>query len=321
MKTILAAVLLLSAAGVRAALAPEALDLKPAESQARRLTAGYQNRRARALEDKERVAQDLNYIADELDRETVNDEEDTKSLEDYSQGVLSRIAELRANGRIDPKLSGILDQLEALYRGLPQRAYAADYGGSLVRALNEELRWIAGNELGADEKVALLSEQLSLPSDMPADGDVAANGWIFPEDVPLEKFKKLDPIRVFLMKHHIKRPKSYAKTTPAELIAGKRHVQVGIEMEGTVTEVSGAFDRDYCFNIGDLHLEITPEWRLLHRHMPLPKVGQRIRLKGWSYFDYFHGNELEYDAADPEMGVNRVTVWEVHPVQDVEILK
>ena len=105
------------------------------------------------------------------------------------------------------------------------------------------------------------------------------------------------------------------------MIGNKRNVQIGIEMEGVVTGTSGAFDRDYCFNIGDLHFEITPEWRLLHRKMPLPKAGQKIRLKGWSYFDYFHGSELEYDASDPILGSNRATVWEIHPVQDIEILK
>ena len=73
--------------------------------------------------------------------------------------------------------------------------------------------------------------------------------------------------------------------------------------------------------VGDLHLEITPEWRLLHKGMPLPKVGQKVRLKGWTYFDSFHGNELEYDPKDPVVGAERVTVWEVHPVQDVEVLK
>ena len=322
MKTLLAAsLLLLPAARLQAAVVVENLELRNAASHAAQLTAAHHRRRAKTLQESERVKKDLKYISEELDRETVNDVEDTKSLEAYSEGVLARIEELRRNGQIDPKLGAVLNRLEALYRDLPKRDYAREYGGSLVRAINEELRWIADDSTTADEKLALLDEQLSLPDAMPEDGDAAPNGWIFPVDVPLEKFKKLDPIRVFLMKHHIKRPKSHVRTTPADLIGNKHHVQIGVELEGTVTWAGGAFDRDYCFNIGELHMEITPEWRLLHRKMPLPKVGQKIRVKGWSYFDYFHGSEIEFDEADPVLGSSRATVWEIHPVQDVEILK
>lgn len=322
MRLLLAAgLLLLPSSRPSAAVVSENVELRCAASQALHLTAAHRRRRAKTLQESERVKKDLKYISEELDRETVNDQEDTKSLEAYSEGVLARIEELRKNGRLDPKLAPVLNRLEALYRDFPKLDYAREYGGSLVRALNEELRWTAEDSTTADEKLALLDEQLSLPDAMPEDGEVAPNGWIFPVDVPLEKFKKLDPIRVFLMKHHIKRPKSHVRTTPADLIGNKHHVQIGVELEGTVTWADGAFDRDYCFNIGDLHMEITPEWRLLHKNFPKPKVGQKIRVKGWSYFDYFHGSEIEYDAADPVTGLGRATVWEIHPVQDIEILK
>src|ERR1019366_256560 len=86
-----------------------------------------------------------------------------------------------------------------------------------------------------------------------------------PVDVPLEKWKKLGPIRVFLSKHRLKRPKNYAQTTALDLIGGKHNVGVGVVLEGKVDSAQLFFwDQDYCFNIGNLHLEITPEWRLLH---------------------------------------------------------
>jgi hypothetical protein len=67
-------------------------------------------------------------------------------------------------------------------------------------------------------------------------------------------------------------------------------------------------------------MEITPEWRLLHKGFIEPKVGQKIRVKGWTYYDYFHKSELEYDPADPVVGIKRVVVWEIHPVQSIEII-
>lgn len=295
-------------------------ELKRAESEADGLVDKEAERRIEARNALERVKKDLRYISEELDRETVG-EENGKPLSEYSAGGLARIQSLRTRGAIDPELFPVLDQLEALYRRLPEAVYAKDYAGSLVEAVNDELRWVAEDPSGIDEKLSTLKDDLSLPASIAGDGDVDDLAF-FPEDVPLDKFKKLGPIKIFLMKHRLKHPKSYVVTTPNDLKSGKHHVEIGVEMEAVVT---GAHfypvDRDYTFDFGDLHLEITPEWRLLHKGMPLPKVGQKVRIKGWSYFDSFHGNELEYDPQDPVVGAERVTVWEVHPVQEVEVLK
>ncbi|MBI3553866.1 MAG: hypothetical protein HY077_15330 [Elusimicrobia bacterium] len=296
-----------------------AADFKELSERVRGLFKSAAQRRIEARQEAERIKKDLRYMSEELDREILGDEDD-KSLQDYSDGGLARIEALRSRGLIDPALAPTLDQLEELYGDLPQKTYAKEYAGDLVKSVNEELRWIADEPLTVDEKIAMLKDHLALPASIPGEGDVEDLAW-FPVNVPLEKFKKIGPIRVFLMKHRLKRPKSYAKTTPEALISGKHNVQVGVEIEAKVDSASlFIWDQDYCFNIGNLHLEITPEWRLLHKNFPMPKAGQKIRLKGWTYFDYFHGNELEFDPADPVVGVNRVTVWEVHPVQDIEIL-
>lgn len=295
-------------------------ELANAETEAGRLVDEQAERRIEARVELERIKKDLRYISEELDRETLEGESD-KPLQAYSSGGLSRLAALRARGAIDPRLAPVLDQLAGLYRGLADRTYAQDYAGSLVKAVNDELRWVAEAPSSVAEKLRTLKEDLVLPPAAAGDGGVDALAS-FPEDLPLAKFLKLGPIKIFLMKHRLKRPESYAATTPQALIAGKHNVEVGVEMEGTVT---GAhffpWDRDYTFDIGNLHLEITPEWRLAHKGMVEPKVGQKIRLKGWSYFDRFHGSELEYDPEDPVVGIKRVTVWEVHPVQDIEVLK
>jgi hypothetical protein len=320
----LSGLLLLTAAPGRAAdqdrpSRPET-ELKSAETEAGRLVDEQAERRIEARKELERIQKDLRYISEELDRETL-EEESAKSLSEYASGGVARIASLRVRGEIDPMLAPVLDQLEALYRRLPEADYAKDYAGSLVKAINDELRWVAESSSGVDEKVRILKEDLVLPAAIAADGDVGDLAF-FPEDLPLAKFLKLGTIKIFLAKHRLKRPKSYVVTTPQALISGKHHVQIGVDMEGTVT---GAhfyhLDRDYSFDFGNLHMEITPEWRLLHKGMPMPKVGQKIRVKGWSYFDSFHGSELEYDPQDPVVGAERVTVWEVHPVQDIEILK
>ena len=65
---------------------------------------------------------------------------------------------------------------------------------------------------------------------------------------------------------------------------------------------------------------MTPEWRLLHPKIPKPKTGDKIRVRGWTYYDVFHKFEMEYDPADPVIGLTRATLWEIHPVQDVTIL-
>lgn len=310
----------LCAAPFARAAAPATDDaggLGPPYRDLRGAVVSAQEQRRQRYAQLERLRKDLRYIAEVLDRETVGRDKD---LAGYSAGGLKRLAEIRASGSVDAKLLPILDRLERLYRALPAKGYAAEYSHGLLLAVAEELRW-AGQEAKTEaELLALLKDHLVLPRQEIGEDDAFESLALFPTDVSLEKFKKLGAIRIFLVKHRIKRPKSHTVMTAPELVAGGHNVQIGADITGVVTATYNAFDQDYCFDIGDLHLEITPEWRLTHPKMIKPKVGDKVRIKGWTYFDVFHKAEFDYDPEDPKMGVSRVTQWEVHPVQDVEIL-
>jgi hypothetical protein len=308
--------------------------LKKAESEAREKAEKNLQERLARHKRLERLRKDLRYVSEELDRETLVPDQDLSS---YSAGGLERLRHLREKGNIDPRLNPALDKLETIYRDLPKKDYAKEYARGLVRAVARDLRWIADGdssddrargdvvkpeELSAprDEEtiLALLEQDLVLPDDAPDGGAKAMK--LFPVDLPLEKFRKLGPIRIFLVKHRISRPKSYAATTPEAIVERKHNVQIGVEVTGTVNYAHKALDQDYCFNIGDLHIEITPEWRLSHPKIHLPKVGDKVRVKGWSYFDVFHKAEAEYNPDDPVMGATRWTQWEIHPALEVEVL-
>ncbi len=314
--SILAAVVAVTLSVVSALPAPQD-PLKKADAQAKELVRAARSQKA--YKDLERLRKDLRYISEELDREVLGPR---RTLEEYSQGGLARLSQLRIKGNIDPKLQAALDRLEGLYRDLPTRVYARNYPRGTVKALGHELRWIADEAKTEAELLKLIEENLVFPEvETGGDGYVEAEA-LFPQNLSLQKFKRLGPIRIFLMKHRISRPKVNAGATTAEqIVAGRHNVQIGVEIEGAVVD-AGLFwgDQDYTFDIGNLHIELTPEWRLLHPNTPKPKVGDRIRVKGWTYFDVFHTAEEEYDPEHPRMGISRVTLWEVHPVQEIEIL-
>ncbi|MEK7747114.1 MAG: hypothetical protein AAB576_10635 [Elusimicrobiota bacterium] len=293
--------------------------LSRAEESARKTSEQSREVRLERRRELERLAKDLRYISEELDREVL-DYEVNRGLEAYSRGGLNRLQNLRERGSIDPQLSPALESLHALYRDLPKKEYAKEYSGSLARSITHELRWIAETAKTKDELLSTLREHLVLPEEMPEDAEGVSALAFFPVDLPLAKFKKLGPIRIFLMKHRIARPKAHAKTTWEDIKAGKHNVQIGVEIEGVVTRSYFVADLDTCFDIGDIHIEMTPEWRLRHRGIHIPKPGERIRVRGWSYYDVFHKFEPEYDPDDKAMGRRRKTVWEIHPVQDVELL-
>lgn len=308
--------------GVKAAPAAPAtrLELESVERATRGLFKDAAERRLEARLETERLKKDLRYISEELDRDSLGEEEQ-KTLKQCSQDGLARLAGLRRRGQIDPKLLPILDQLENLYRDLATKEYAKDYAADLVKAINEELRWAAETASSDEEMIELLKRDLVLPDRVPQDGDIEDLEF-FPQNLPVAQWLKLGPIKIYMAKHRMKRPASYAKTTPADLVAGRHNVQVGVEVEGVCTYASlYPWDQDYTFNIGDLHMEIVPEWRLKHKDLRLPKVGDRIRVRGWSYYDYFHKSEGEYDAADPVLGALRKVVWEIHGVNDVEVIQ
>lgn len=297
-----------------AAQAPQ--DLPQAQRQAREAVAAADPGGAASLR------RDLEKMADALDaanegRGPEREEED-KSLSEISREGRRAVKALR--GRVDPRLAPSLDALDKLYKDLPSRAYARPWGGDLQRIVAEQLRWSGERAQSPEQLNAELSRLLVLPKTLPADAEVEDLA-VWPVEIPLAQFKKLDPIRVFMLKHRVKRPARYAATTPGAIVDGRHNVEAGVIVEGTVTAADGkVFDQDYCFNVGDLHVELTPEWRRLHRKTPRPKAGDKVRLKGWTYYDYFHKAEHEFDPRDPVMGDSRFTLWEIHPVQDVEIL-
>ncbi len=277
--------------------------------------------RLKARRELERLRKDLRTVSEQLDREVMGEGEG-KGLAEYSKGGLSRLDYLRQEGEIAPRLAPVLRRLEGIYRDLPKRRYAADYATGLLRAVSDELRWAASEARSEQELLGLLEEDLAIPERIPTEAeprDAEALAF-FPEDIPLEEFKGLGVIKAFLMKHRLGRPKSHARTTAEDIVAGRHNVQVGVELEGRVTGFFKAKDQDYTFDIGALHIELTPEWRLLHPGIPEPKTGDRIRIRGWTYWDKFHELELEYNPEDPVLGIQRLSLWEVHPVQDIEIL-
>ncbi len=289
-----------------------AKGLPEAEAQAREAAGEYLETSERRHKQLRRLKKDLRYISEVIDREIVMDR--TMSLQEYSENVLKRLEHVERNGNIHPKLLPILKQLKELFRDLPNKTYAKDYARGLVKAIAHELRWTADTTKSEDELVRLLKKHLALPS------SVDAKGWL-KIDVPKAEFIAQGIIKVFIAKHRIKRPKKHTKTTAADIVAQKHNVQIGVEITGTVVRHNRfSIDGDYTFDIGDLHIELTPEWRATHRSIPKPTAGQRVRVRGWTYFDMFHKAEEEYNPEDPVLGVTRVTMWEIHPVMDIEIL-
>lgn len=252
---------------------------------------------------------DLRRISEAL---KPGDEEDLDKLAAQGREAL---AKLRAESLSSEGVSA-LDKLDEVYKELPKRTWAKDYALDFAAIIALTPGWVADEGGTVAEMHKRLEEAFPIPDVQPDTQDPLLK--IFPEDVPLEKFKHICPITIFLMKHRLRRPKTITKTTPEDLIADKLHVQIGAQVEGVVNWATDGheFDRDYCFNIGDLHLEITPEWQLTHPGFIKPKVGDKVRVTGWTYWDYFHPAEHDLDAGD-----KRFTDWELHPVQSIERIK
>lgn len=304
--------LLLAAAAAFADQPPKTLP--EAQAQARQALDGAAPRGLAPLR------RDLDTLADALD--AADEEggpagEEEKDLQEVAREGRETAAALRP--KLDPRLGPALDVLDRFYAELPAKTYAEPWGQELQRIVAEQLRWTGARAKTPEEAGAMLAAALRLPARLPIDADVQDQA-LWPVEIPLAKFKKLDPIRVFLLKHRLRHPPRYAATTAARIIDGRHDVEAGVVIEGKVTGVSGAFDQDYCFNIGNLHVELTPEWRLLHPHIYKPTVGDKVRLKGWTYYDYFHKAEHEYRPDDPVLGDSRYTLWEIHPVQDIQRL-
>lgn len=300
-------------------------ELKKADTEARESVREHKKETLRRFQAKERLKKDLRYIAEEIDRERLGER---LELQTHSDNCLARLEHLKKNGNLDPRLydpaenpqdpDKVIPRLEKLCRELPSKTYAEQYPRSLIKSIATELR--EASELDEAAALAVLKQNLVLPDQKPGDEDAFEAQALFPVDVTLERFLKLGPIRIFLVKHRIKRPKSHVKTTAKDIVDKKHNVQIGVEIEGTVLRQNSYIDGDYTFDIGDLHIEMTPEWRIAHPKIHKPKKGDKVRVRGWTYYDSFHKAEQEYDPDDEVLGINRVTLWEIHPVQDIELL-
>ncbi|MHB2025247.1 MAG: hypothetical protein ACYCPQ_01210 [Elusimicrobiota bacterium] len=287
--------------------APGNQSLRGAQVQARRLLARTERMRAQKQAEMADLRKEFNALADCLDSR-IGPDGDKARMITMSEDEVSCLPRSRAQNLSldDPRLT--FDQLRDFYLNLPKKAGVRLYYKDLLRSIADDIRWAANQARDPEELSTLLRRDLVWPK-------------VFPVDIPLARFKRMNPILVFLMKHRLRRPASYAPTTAQAVIAGRYNVGVGVELEGTVSYARHFYlDGDYVFNIGDLHLEITPEWRLLHPQFPEPKNGQRVKVKGWTYYDIFHKSELEYNPKDPVLGEGlRKTLWEIHPVQSLGI--
>jgi hypothetical protein len=262
--------------------------LQEAQHQAGRAALEFQESRAQRRGDMEEIKEGLRRLS--------------KDLEDGSDPS-AQVLEVRAGRAMPAALAPVLDRLARLYRDISRKTYTQPYREGLKRAVARHLRWAADRARDKRQLIQSLLEQLSLPDRIDAAG-------FLKEGVSVEEFIAQGPIKVFLAKHRLARPASYVRTTAEDIVAGRHPVQIGVEVEGTVVvHEFYPFDGDYTFDFGGLHMEITLEWRLSHPRMHRPVTGDRVRVRGWTYYDYFHDNEAGRD-----------TVWEIHPVMDVELL-
>lgn len=311
MNRLLMSVLVLTVLPAMGRAEPES-PLKKTESQARAAANDAQRRAQRLL----KLRQDLRGVSQELGRGLDGD----MSLSALSKEGLARLRAIRKGGKPGPVLDAALRRLEVFYKELPKKEYAGAYGAGLVAAVAQEVALAADQANDEEDLLSLLESRLSVPNEVPTEDHPVTALEQFPEDLTVEAFKALGTVKTFMVKHRLNRPKDYAPTTAADLESGKHHVQVGVEVSGTVGYVDKAFDKDYCFNIGNVHMEMTPDWLLFHPGTKKPKVGDKIRVRGWTYYDVFHKAESEWDPKNPVVGDGRVTLWEIHPVQDVEII-
>ena len=148
-----------------------------------------------------------------------------------------------------------------------------------------------------------------------ARGAFAGHPGLFPTQLTLPRFERLGRPRIFLAKHRLRGPGRVARVSPEDVASGRCLVQAGVEVEGVVTRVHPrSVDGDVDFEMGPLWLEITPELRRLGPRVPVPRVGDLVRVRGWTYYDVFHD-------APPRPGAAALSQWEVHPVTSLRVLR
>lgn len=228
----------------------------------------------------------------------------------------SAVQRLKSDPRRSPEFAATLDHLDSLLEEWPKRKYCADHPVQMQRAIARQIEFSAEKARSAEELPKVLKKDLFLPLDVELES-------LFPTKITVKKFKSLGPIIVFLMKHRMSRPDpdEYKPMNVEEIFSGVNQdsliVETGAILKGRVSNVVNTeFDRDITFDIGpnlqSIHCEITPSWRAVHS-VEVPKNGDLVEVRGWSYYDMFHTDEEESKI--------RSTVWEIHPVHEIVILE
>lgn len=263
-----------------------------------------------------RLAGDLEKIAADLEKVQVRKEMQKGTVNDLSIMLVERVRALQGTGEFAKDLDPVFDRLVAMFEALPKRFYTVNSPRQSLLAVVRQLRHNAAQAKGAPE----LMEALERDLDFPADIDAA-----LPTDMTLEEFLKKGPIMIFMMKHRTVEPEKWVECVkgrplcePLEIHQGKANLGVGVVLRGTVTWAGAAVDMDQTWDVPPLHLELTPEIMALRGLKP-PKQGDFIEVEGWTYYDAFHKDEEEHEQG--EFGDKRPSVYEIHPVTRIKILR
>lgn len=229
---------------------------------------------------------------------------------------------IKLDKQTEQRLLPLASHLENLFLEFPNRSYSSQRPRSVGRALARQLERSAAQVADAAALPQQLINDLYLPGDdefkkltEPKIGDLP------PTDMTLDEFKKLTALYIFFLKHRMDTPrqhnKNYIEMPSQDLAEGKTLVASAVMIRGEISDWAKAVDGDLVFNIGDVHCEITPTWRKKH---PVADVqnGDLVEIYGWTYYDIFHDDE---GVSERELTKNRKTVWEIHPVHKIQILK
>ena len=233
-------------------------------------------------------------------------------VEEISRQLVQIILAFKNNPNGSPNVIPVLDHLVGVFGRFSNHFYCQEDPAAMIRVITREMLLTIDKVNDAKELPYRLKGAIVLPEDSRLEDNL-------PENIPLEQFKNLGAITIFLMKHRMSYPSSYVQTQSYDLAAGKYNVEVGVILRGKVRNIhlfSG--DQDIVFDIDMIHCEITPTWRKEHPEMVIPKEGDLVEIRGWSYYDIFHADESQEEGEVETK--KRQTVWEVHPVQQVVIL-
>ncbi len=255
--------------------------------------------------------QTLRQQTDTLVREmrTISRQDKSVPNDKVISGYLDVIDKFKGDPQTAIDLTPAIDHLRSLVVRFHDRTYASQRPRSTGRALARTIEASGKTASTAQELVSRIIDDLELPTD----DEVK---MFEPVDMTLDDFLKLGPVRIWLLKHRMDQPKSYRKTTPETIENGIEPVESAVVIEGVARNLKKEVDRDITFDVGAIHCEITPSWTKKHK-VTVPANGQRVRVYGWTYYDYFHKDE---DKGESGANANRTMVWEIHPVHKVEIL-